>query len=234
MINKILLDCEKVLQYNFKNKDYLLEAITHRTYANENGNVKYNQRLEFLGDSVLSLIISEHIYKEYNNIKEGKLSKIKSYLVSQNTLANISRKLKLGDFILLGKGEEASGGRERDNMLEDLFEAVIGAIYLDSNLEDTKNFVMRVYKDILNKLDINNFDKDYKTILQEIIQKKYKITPIYKSYEYNENNNTLFKVEVYIKNKIYASGIGKSKKEAETNAAKKAIENINNKDNKNE
>lgn len=228
MINKILLDCEKVLQYSFKNKNHLLEAITHRTFANENGNMKYNQRLEFLGDSVLSLIISEHIYKEYNNVKEGKLSKIKAYLVSQNTLANISRKLKLGDFLLLGKGEEASGGRERDNMLEDLFEAIIGAIYLDSNLENTKNFVMRVYKDILNKLDINNFDKDYKTILQEIVQKKYKITPTYKSYEYNENDNIMFKVEVYVKTKKYASGIGKSKKEAEINAAKKALEEIEN------
>ncbi|TXJ46549.1 ribonuclease III [Brachyspira pilosicoli] len=226
MINKILLDCEKVLQYNFKNKNYLLEAITHRTFANENGNMKYNQRLEFLGDSVLSLIISEHIYKEYNSIKEGKLSKIKSYLVSQNTLANISKKLKLGDFLLLGKGEEASGGRERDNMLEDLFEAIIGAIYLDSNLENTKNFVMRVYKDILNKLDINNFDKDYKTILQEMVQKQYKITPTYKSYEYNENDNIMFRVEVYVKTKKYAYGVGKSKKEAEMNAAKKAIESI--------
>ena len=129
---------------------------------------------------------------------------------------------------MLGKGEEASGGRERDNMLEDLFEAIIGAIYLDSNLENTKNFVMRVYKDILNKLDINNFDKDYKTILQEIVQKKYKITPTYKSYEYNENDNIMFKVEVYVKTKKYASGIGKSKKEAETNAAKKALEEIEN------
>lgn len=231
MINKILFNCEKVLQYNFKNKNYLLEAITHRTFANENGNMKYNQRLEFLGDSVLSLIISEHIYKEYSNVKEGKLSKIKSYLVSQNTLSNISRKLKLGEFLLLGKGEEASGGRERDNMLEDLFEAIIGAIYLDSNLENTKNFVMRVYKDILDKLDINNFDKDYKTIFQEFIQKKYKISPIYKSFEYNEDCSIMFKSEVYVKTDLYGFGIAKNKKEAEMLAAKNAINSIKKIDN---
>ena len=216
MINKILFNCEKVLQYNFKNKNYLLEAITHRTFANENGNMKYNQRLEFLGDSVLSLIISEHIYKEYSNVKEGKLSKIKSYLVSQNTLSNISRKLKLGEFLLLGKGEEASGGR---------------AIYLDSNLENTKNFVMRVYKDILDKLDINNFDKDYKTIFQEFIQKKYKISPIYKSFEYNEDCSIMFKSEVYVKTDLYGFGIAKNKKEAEMLAAKNAISNIEKIDN---
>lgn len=227
-IDKILSNCQTAIKYEFKNKDHLLEAITHRTYANESKRkMKYNQRLEFLGDSVLSLIISDYLFKKYNASKEGLLSKVKSSLVSQKSLADISKELKLGDFLLLGHGEETSGGRYRDNMLEDLFEAIVGAIYLDSGINNATKFVMWAYKKRLNNLDIENFDKDYKTIFQEIIQKKHKTSPVYKSYEYyDENNHEMFKAEVYVNDKNFALGIGKSKKEAETNAAKKALDRI--------
>ncbi|WP_300755338.1 ribonuclease III [uncultured Brachyspira sp.] len=227
-IEEILNNCQTAIKYEFRNKSYLLEAITHRTYANESKNkMKYNQRLEFLGDSVLSLIISDYLFKKYNTSKEGLLSKVKSSLVSQKSLADISKGLKLGDFLLLGHGEEVSGGRYRDNMLEDLFEAIVGAIYLDSGINNAAKFVMTAYKNKLTNLDIENFDKDYKTIFQELIQKKHKTSPIYKSYEYyDENNHEMFKAEVYVNDKNFSSGIGKSKKEAETEAAKKALENI--------
>ncbi|MCZ9893201.1 ribonuclease III [Brachyspira hyodysenteriae] len=226
-IEKILNNCQVAIKYEFRNKDHLLEAITHRTYANESKKkMKYNQRLEFLGDSVLSLIISDYLFKKYSSSKEGLLSKVKSSLVSQKSLADISKELKLGDFLLLGHGEEASGGRYRDNMLEDLFEAIVGAIYLDSGITSASKFVMRAYKERLKNLDIENFDKDYKTIFQELIQKKHKTSPIYKSYEYYDNNHEMFKSEVYVNDKNFALGVGKSKKEAETNAAKKALDKI--------
>ena len=227
-IEKILNNCQAAIKYEFRNKNHLLEAITHRTYANESKKkMKYNQRLEFLGDSVLSLIISDYLFKKYNSSKEGLLSKVKSSLVSQKSLADISKELKLGNFLLLGHGEEASGGRYRDNMLEDLFEAIVGAIYLDSGITSASKFVMRAYKERLSNLDIENFDKDYKTIFQELIQKKHKTSPIYKSYEYyDDNNHEMFKAEVYVNDKNFALGVGKSKKEAETNAAKEALDKI--------
>lgn len=227
-INKILKDCQKAVSYNFKNEEYLLEAITHRTFANENKSdkekIKYNQRLEFLGDSVLSLIISDYLFKEYPNYKEGLLSKIKSSLVSSQTLSQLSKDLNLGDFILLGVGEEASGGRYKENMLEDLFEAIVGAIYLDSDIGKARDFIIKAYKDKLDDLNISNSYKDYKTIFQEIIQKKYKINPIYKTKEI-ENNK--FKSEVYVNDKSYAVGFGKTKKESEMETAKNGLDYIN-------
>lgn len=223
-VNEILDNCQKVIKYEFKNKAYLLEAITHRTYANESKKkMKYNQRLEFLGDSVLSLIMSDYLFRKYNTSKEGLLSKVKSSLVSQKLLSELSKELKLGDFLLLGHGEETSGGRYRANMLEDLFEAIVGAIYLDSGINNASKFVMMAYKERLKNLDIENFDKDYKTIFQELIQKKHKTSPIYKSYEDDEE---MFKSEVYVNSNIFSVGFGKSKKEAETDAAKKALDRI--------
>ena len=227
-IEEILTNCQETIKYEFRNKSHLLEAITHRTYANESKKkMKYNQRLEFLGDSVLSLIMSDYLFRKYNTSKEGLLSKVKSSLVSQKSLSDISKELKLGNFLLLGHGEEASGGRYRDNMLEDLFEAIVGAIYLDSGITNATRFVMMAYRNRLNNLDIDNFDKDYKTIFQELIQKKHKTSPIYKSYEFHdENNHEMFKAELYVNDKNFATGIGKSKKEAETEAAKKALDRI--------
>ena len=173
---------------------------------------------------MLSLIISNYLFKKYSNSKEGQLSKIKSSLVSQKSLADISRELRLGDFLLLGHGEEALGGRYRDNMLEDLFEAIVGAIYFDSDINNANKFVMMAFKNRLDNLDIDNFNNDYKTIFQELIQKKYKTSPIYKSFE----DSNSFKSEVYVNDKNFAIGFGKSKKEAETNAAKNALDKIEN------
>ena len=225
----VVKNCENNLNYTFKNKEYLLEALTHRTYANENSTnkMKYNQRLEFLGDSVLSLIINEYLFITYPNYEEGILSRFKSSLVSRDSLADIARSINLGNYLFLGRGEEASGGRYRANMLEDLFEAIVGAIYLDSGLDSAKSFIFRVYEDRLKKLNVETFDKDYKTMFQEIIQKKYKVNPIYSTIEHNIDFS--FKAEVFVLNKSYGVGFANNKKEAETKAAKEALEKINKK-----
>ena len=173
-----------------------------------------------MGDSVLSLIISDYLFRKYTNYNEGLLTKIKSSLVSNQTLCELSKKLELGDFILLGHGEESSGGRQRENMLEDLFEAIVGAIYLDAGIVEAKNFIIKTYKEKLNDLNISNSYKDYKSIFQEIIQKEYKINPKYLT---KEIENDMFKSEVIVNNKSYAAGSGKSKKDAETQDEKKFV-----------
>lgn len=225
----IIQNCQKTIGVIFKKKSILLEAITHKTYANENGKkLKDNQRLEFLGDAVLSLIVSEYIYKKFNSSDEGVLSKLKSVLISEKTLSGISKSIGLGKYLRLGHGEEANGGRYRNNMLEDLFESVVGAIYIDRGFDTAKKFVLNTFKNILKDININKSYKDYKTIFQEIIQKKYKTTPIYKSKELNDENikEKLFEVYVFVNEKKYGLGIGKSKKEAETNAAEDALKYI--------
>lgn len=232
----IIQSLQKTIGVKFKKKSILMEAITHKTYANEKDKkLKDNQRLEFLGDSVLSLIISEYIYIRFNKSDEGVLSKLKSMLISEKTLSDISKSMNLGNYIRLGHGEEASGGRYRDNMLEDLFESVVGAVYLDRGFITAKKFVLNSFKDILKNININKSYKDYKTIFQEIIQKKYKTTPIYKSTISKEENKNEIKFNVYVlvNDKKYGFGIGRSKKEAQTLAAKNALENINKKHSEN-
>ena len=173
---------------------------------------KFSNRFDTYMEKTMPLI------SYYEN--KGLLTKIKSSLVSNQTLCELSKKLELGDFILLGHGEEASGGRQRENMLEDLFEAIVGAIYLDAGIVEAKNFIIKTYKEKLNDLNISNSYKDYKSIFQEIIQKEYKINPKYLT---KEIENDMFKSEVIVNNKSYAAGSGKSKKDAEMEAAKNAL-----------
>lgn len=231
--NKKIDECEKIIDYKFKNKNILIEAFTHKSFVNETDKTKnHNQRLEFLGDSVLSLVITEYLFNNFMNWNEGILSKIKAGLISENTLSELSSKLNLGKFIQLGRGEEQAGGRVRGKLLEDLFEAIIGAIYIDGGLTKAKHVILKIYKNKLETLSYEKNYKDYKTIFQEIIQKKYKVLPHYKSSIINENNveNRLFYSEVYVKDKLLAKGDGDSKKSAEINAAKKAIDKIKNRE----
>lgn len=229
--NKIIEEAEKRLGITFDDKAVLLEAITHKSFVNENNkNQKDNQRLEFLGDSVLSLIITEYIFKTQNLSDEGVMSKIKSTLISKTTLSKLSKKLKLGNIIQIGRGEEASGGRQRDALLEDLFESITGAVYLDKGFDKTKEFVLRAYNDILkSSKNIDELYRDYKTIFQEMVQHKYKTTPLYKTVLKNDDNlkqEKLFISEVFIENKKFAKGVGTNKKQAERNAAQNAIKKL--------
>lgn len=216
---------EKNLGYEFKNIKLLENALTHSSYANEvrNGHTS-NERLEFLGDSVLSIIVSDYIFKEFKKIPEGELTKIRASLVCEKSLCTFSRELQIGNYLKLGKGEENNGGRERVSILADAFEAVLAAIYLDGGIEPAKNLVMRFIVPELNHTAEDGF-KDYKTVLQEIIQQNPEENVSYiLTNESGPDHDKVFEVEVHLNSNVIGKGVGKSKKQAEQMAAKQALE----------
>lgn len=212
-------ELEKNIGYTFKDKSLLKAAMTHSSYANENkGNIPYNERLEFLGDAVLQLITSEKLFKESSHMAEGKMSKQRAALVCEEALAGYSAEIQLGQFLLLGKGEEASGGRNRPSILADAFEALIGAMFLDGGMEVAKKFVLRFVDAAHLSL------QDYKTLLQEIIQKNPGERLSYVvSGEHGPDHDKSFEVQVHLNSNIIGKGTGKSKKQAEQAAAKEAL-----------
>lgn len=215
---------EENLRYEFKNKKLLINALTHSSYANEaRDGVSSNERLEFLGDSVLSIVVSEYIYKEFNNLPEGELTKLRASLVCEKSLCQFSRELDLGKYLRLGKGEDKGGGRERDSILADAFEAVLAAMYLDGGFNVAKNHVMRFIKNELKHTDDEVF-KDYKTALQEIIQKNPEESVTYiLTKESGPDHDKVFEVEVRLNSNTIGKGMGKNKKQAEQSAAKEAL-----------
>ncbi len=215
---------EEKLQYRFKNQKLLINALTHSSYANEaRDGISSNERLEFLGDSVLSIVVSEYIYKKFKNLPEGELTKLRASLVCEKSLCQFSRELEIGKYLRLGKGEEKGGGRERDSILADAFEAVLAAIYIDGGFEVAKNYVMRFITDELKHTDDEVF-KDYKTALQEIIQRNPEETVSYiLTGESGPDHDKLFEVEVRLNSNIIGKGVGKNKKQAEQFAAKEAL-----------
>ena len=215
---------EKNLGYTFKDISILENALTHSSYANEARNgVSSNERLEFLGDSVLSVIVSDYIFKEYKNIPEGELTKLRASLVCEKSLCGFSRELELGKYLKLGKGEDKGGGRERDSILADAFEAVLAAIYLDGGIEFARKLVMRFVLVELEQTDDEVF-KDYKTALQEIIQRNpEESVSYYLTGESGPDHDKLFEVEVRLNSNVIGKGSGKSKKRAEQMAAKQAL-----------
>lgn len=216
---------EKNLKYTFKNKELLKNALAHSSYANEKkGEITSNERLEFLGDSVLSIIVSEHIYKNFPNLPEGQLTRIRASLVCEKTLCTFSKQLEVGDYLLLGKGERANGGAHRPSILADAFEAILAAIYLDGGMEPAKKHVLRFVQSELSHLENENF-KDYKTELQEIIQRnpEEKLTYVLTG-ESGPDHDKCFTVEVHLNSNVIGEGSGHSKKNAEQAAAKKALE----------
>lgn len=215
---------EENLKYTFKNKVLLTNALTHSSYANEVRNgVSSNERLEFLGDSVLSLVVADYLYKNFPNIPEGELTKLRASLVCEKSLCSFSRELELGKFLLLGKGEDKGGGRERDSILADAFEAVLAAMYLDGGMEIARKHVMRFVLNELKNTDDEVF-KDYKTALQEIIQRNPEESVTYiLTGESGPDHDKLFEVEVHLNSNVIGKGSGKSKKQAEQMAAKQAL-----------
>ena len=218
---KKMYELEKNLDYTFKNKDLLKQALTHSSYANE-AHTQSNERLEFLGDSVLSLVVSDHIYTRFNT-PEGELTKLRASLVCEASLYEFAKELELGKFMLLGKGEQQYRGNERPSMLADAFEAVLAAIYLDGGMEPAKKLVLRFVKEDLIHTERITF-KDYKTKLQEVIQKnpeehlEYVLVD-----EKGPDHAKEFTVELRLNSNVIARGIGKSKKSAEQNAACEAL-----------
>lgn len=216
---------EHNLGYTFKNIDLLYNALTHSSYANEiRHGVTSNERLEFLGDSVLSVIVSDYLYEKYSNLPEGELTKLRASLVCEKSLCSFSRELELGRFLRLGKGEDKGGGRERDSILADAFEAVLAAIYLDGGIEVARKHVMRFILPELEHTDDEVF-KDYKTALQEIIQRNPEESVTYiLTGEQGPDHNKIFEVEVHLNSNVIGKGKGKNKKRAEQMAAKQALE----------
>ena len=216
---------EKLINYKFKNKNYLNTAVTHSSYANESkGEVVCNERLEFLGDSVLSIVVSDYIFKNCPNMPEGDLTKLRASLVCEKSLAVYAQSIKLGTFLNLSRGERHSGGDNRASILADAFEALIAAIYLDGGLENARKFVLNfVVPDIKNPKP-RNF-KDYKTSLQEIVQKNPEERLEYVlAGQSGPDHNKHFIVQVKLNSNVIGKGGGKSKKEAEQQAAREALE----------
>lgn len=213
------------LGYSFKNDTLLKNALTHSSYANEvRGGVRSNERLEFLGDSVLSIIVSSYLFERFSDIPEGELTKLRASLVCEKSLCNFSRELNIGEFLQLGKGEEKGGGRERDSILADAFEAVLAAIYLDGGMEAARRLVMRFIIPELEHTEDDVF-KDYKTALQEIIQRNpEENVSYYLIGESGPDHAKQFEVEVRLNSNVIGRGKGKSKKRAEQMAAKQALE----------
>lgn len=215
--------------YHFADPGILLHALTHSSYANEMrlDKEKNNERLEFLGDAVLELVTSEYVYKEYTDLSEGNLTKLRASIVCEQTLSVCARDLNIGQFLLLGKGEDISGGRDRDSILSDALEAVIGAIYLDGGFTNAKEFIKGF---ILKDLKGKDLFFDSKTILQEIIQNdnnkqklRYKLIS-----EEGPDHNKTFTVAVCIGNDEIGFGTGRTKKAAEQEAANQAIQKLRN------
>jgi len=212
---------QKRIEYNFKDASLLLRALSHSSYVNEKqGSGECNERLEFLGDSVLGFITAEYFYSNFN-YSEGELTKMRASTVCEKSLCVFAKKIGLGEFLLLGKGEICTGGRERPSILADAFEALIAAIYLDGGVYEAKKFVLRFVKESVS--EVKSFH-DYKTKLQEITQKNPEESVEYVHVgESGPDHDKRFEVEVHLNSNIIGRGIGKSKKVAEQEAAREAL-----------
>ncbi len=216
-------DFEKKIGYEFKNKTLLESALTHSSYANEKKLARdYNERLEFLGDSVLGVIAAEYFYHNVKHLPEGEMTKRRAACVCEKSLYSFAKEIDLGKYIFLGKGEENTGGRDRVSILADAFEAVIAAMYLDGGLDEVRNFVLDFVKKAANQ---QMQFRDYKTELQEIIQKNPDEHLSYSLVgESGPDHDKRFEVEVNLNSNVIGCGIGKSKKLAEQEAARQALE----------
>ena len=217
-------ELENRIHYTIKNKKLLHEALSHSSYANEGKRTRSNERLEFLGDSVLSIIVAKHLFTHYTHLPEGELTKLRASLVCEKSLHEFACDFGLGEFLLLGKGEELTGGRERPSIIADAFEALLAAIYLDGGMEQARKFVLQFIPEHLNPKQAKGLN-DYKTTLQEIIQQnkeeKIEYVPIE---ETGPDHDKTFVVEVHLNSNVIGTGRGKSKKQAEQFAAKEALE----------
>ena len=228
-INKRILNnislFEENINYEFTNKEYILEALTHSSYSNENKNYPFNERLEFLGYSVLSIVISDYLFKKETKLPEGELTKIRANIVCEESLSEVSKNIHLGKYMLLGKGEEATGGRERISILADALEAVIAAIYLDGGIKCAREFILTNMEKIINDSIKGKIFRDYKTCLQEVLQSNGENNIWYKLIEEKgPDHNKRFVMEVGINDTVLGVGEGKSKKDAEQVAAKCALD----------
>ncbi len=221
-INKV----EESIGYKFKNKDLLINALTHTSYAHEN-NKESNEKLEFLGDSILEFVSSKYIYNKYPNLQEGEMTKVRATVVCEESLYKIAKSHGFGEFLFLGRSEVKTGGKNRPAILADSVEAVIAAIYLDGGLQEADKFIIENLDKEIEKATKHVGDKDYKTVLQEKLQEHGEVKIEYEIInETGPDHDKYFEAQVKCNGKILAQGKGKSKKEAHMHAAKKALENL--------
>jgi len=217
----------KVLGVPLNNVALLEQALVHSSYANEKAGLasSSNERLEFLGDAILGLVVAEKLYSDFPHLTEGEMTKLRASLVSRDTLFHTAKAVRLGDYLYLGKGEEASGGRDKPINLAGALEAVIAAIYLDQGLATTRDWILRILGPEIEKAARQGAGIDYKSQLQELVQAKRQPTPVYHMVEeVGPDHLKEFTVEVMVGDKVLGKGAGKSKKAAEGEAARKALE----------
>lgn len=219
---------EQKIGYTFKNHQLMALAFVHRSFINENRNITFhNERLEFLGDSILGLLIADHLYQHLPETPEGELSYLRSRLVEASSCVSFIQKLKIEEYLLLGKGERLNDGRGRDTILADLFEALIGAIYLDGGIESAKAFLFNNFIQEINSILAKPL-RNWKALLQDFCQKQFQQTPTYSVLkECGPDHKKEFEISVSIKNKVLGKGMGSSKKEAQQAAAENALSNPN-------
>lgn len=220
-------DFEKKIQYTFKNKELLNKALTHSSFCREHGTEgkNNNERLEFLGDAFFDAIISVELYKLLEKVDEGKLTKTRALIVCEKSLAQVARRLDIGAYLNMGKGEEHSGGRQRESILADAVEAVVGAIYLDGGFEEVFRFVSREFAQTIEDALAGRLFTDYKTQVQEVLQKRGKkvIISYHLDKEEGPDHDKTFYVHLTCNGRVMGCGSGKSKKEAEQNAARETF-----------
>jgi ribonuclease-3 len=222
-----LSDLQLRIGHTFKTVALLERSLTHKSYANENRVPSHNETMEFLGDAVLGLIISEYLMKTSPDSTEGDLSRLRAAVVSEPALAAIAREIGLGSYLLLGKGEELTGGRDKDSLLADCLEALIASLYLDGGKDVAEAFVIRFFEDLLKRTCASGGTLDYKTELQELCQERHKQLPEYRVVsETGPDHQKQFEVELSVMSEVFGRGKGRNKKEAEQKAAKEALEKL--------
>lgn len=220
---------QEILGVVFNKPSLLEQAMVHSSYVNENPTIVsgHNERLEFLGDAILGFIVAEKLYQDSPDLSEGEMTKLRSALVRRDTLARVARAVRLGDFLYLGKGEEASGGRGKTANLAGALEAVIAATFLDQGVATTRNLILRLLGEELARVVSQGMAVDYKSRLQELMQSRYQSTPAYRLVEaVGPDHDKRFTVEVMAGDTVLGRGTGKSKKSAEAEAARSALERL--------
>lgn len=216
---------EQCLGYQFQSEDLIVEALTHKSSKKPYN----NERLEFLGDAVLDLIIGEFLYERFPKSNEGELSKMRASLVNEKGFANLAREIDLGKYIYISAAEENNKGRSKPSLLSNAFEAIMGAIYLEAGLEIVREITNRLLDNVYPRIDLSTLFYDYKTTLQEVTQAKFGETPVYELLEsFGPDHKKEFKIAVIIQGKEYATAMGRSKKEAQQETARMALEILEN------
>jgi len=221
-------ELQQRISHSFGDAALLERALTHKSYANENRLAGHNERMEFLGDAVLNLAVSEQLMDARPQAPEGELSRIRALIVSEPSLAGAARTIGLGEFLRLGRGEEQSGGRDKDSLLADSFEALVAALYLDGGIGAAAAFIERLFREAVRTAGASGPAADHKTALQELCQERLKVLPEYQVVsESGPDHQKQFTVRLSVRGEVLGTGTGRSKKEAEQRAAKEAMERLN-------